>query len=463
MTALLLAGPAGIACAGDAETRGFDVLHYDARVRPDIAAGTVDGRVQLQVRASREALDAIELDRDGLVIDAIDLEGKPLRFEQIDRRVIVRLPEPVTRGEVFRLELHYHGAPRFGMQFHPQRGQVYTIFSTSQWLPVVDAPDERATLDLAVELPADLHAIGNGSLRDSSAGEARSAGQRTWRWRLETPMPSYTYGFAAGRFNEVLSPHAGVPEADAAPRPLLRYVGDGWSDEELRGVFADSAGMLAYFARRAGVAYPGTEYSQGLVAETIGQELAGLSLVSDAYGREVLAAQERQTLIAHEAAHQWWGNLVTCRDWTHFWLNEGFATFLAATWMQQRFGDRAYEEAVARWRARVEKLDADGRDRALVFADWSAPTGDDRAVVYTKGAYVLHLLRTELGEAAFWKGIGDYTRKHQGGSVVTRDFQQAMEASSGRDLSAFFERWVYRGGGLHAEGARGVALGRSAP
>jgi aminopeptidase N len=147
-------------------------------------------------------------------------------------------------------------------------------------------------------------------------------------------------------------------------------------------------------------------------------------------------------LIAHEAAHQWWGNGVTNIDWRQFWLNEGITTFMAAAWMQHRFGDAAYDAQVERWRARVEKLRAEGKDKPLVFPDWNKPSGDDRAVVYTKGAYAIHLLREQLGEEAFWKGLRDYTRAHMGKTATTADLQEAMQASSGRDLSAFFREWA---------------------
>lgn len=153
----------------------------------------------------------------------------------------------------------------------------------------------------------------------------------------------------------------------------------------------------------------------------------------------MLADPRNESLIAH----QWWGNMVTCASWNQFWLNEGFASFLAASYMEHRFGKAEYEKAVSRWRARHDKLKADGKDKPLVFPDWDKSSADDRAVVYQKGAYVLHLLREQLGEDVFWRGLRDYTRKHFGTSVVTQDFQAAMEHASGQSLDAFFDEWVY--------------------
>jgi aminopeptidase N len=179
-----------------------------------------------------------------------------------------------------------------------------------------------------------------------------------------------------------------------------------------------------------------------LVADTIGQELAGLGFLSEDYGSRVLNDPYQIGLIAHEAAHQWWGDLVTCRDWGHFWLNEGFATFMTAAYIEHRQGRAAYDQLVASWQERIERLRQTGTDHPLVYAEWKKPSRDDRAVVYQKGAYTLHLLRAELGEAQFWKGIRDYTRRYAGKSAITSDFRRVMERSSGRDLQLFFETWV---------------------
>jgi aminopeptidase N len=209
----------------------------------------------------------------------------------------------------------------------------------------------------------------------------------------------------------------------------------------LQKLFADTGNMLKFFGDRSAIPYRGT-YNQALVTNTIGQEIAGLALMSEAYGQATLEHPRQEDLIAHEAAHQWWGIKVTCRSWSDFWLNEGVANFMAAAYIQHRFGEKAYQTIIERWRQRVEGLVATGSDHPLVYEQWDHPSRDDRAVVYLKGAYVLHLLRGELGEVTFWKGIQDYTREFNGRSVTTADFKGAIEHSSGKDLDTFFRRWV---------------------
>ncbi|MGA6149545.1 M1 family metallopeptidase [Stenotrophomonas sp. NPDC077461] len=414
--------------------RGFDVLHYAVALDPDIAGGRIHGNEVVRLRALRAGLAEITLDAGALTITSVRQGGTPLTFVREQGQVRIALARPLRAGRKVDLEIAYHGAPAFGLEFAPAREEVYTIFSTSQWMPSVDAPDERATLSLSLTLPAGLLATGTGR---ALAPRTLADGRVQHRWALETPMPGYVYGFAAGRYREVVQPG----------RVALRYLSAERSPDELRRVFAPTADMLAFFAERAGLPYRG-DYQQALVARTIGQELAGVSLLSEAYGAEVLEAPEKTALMVHEAAHQWWGNRVTCASWEHFWLNEGMANFMTAAWLQHAQGEAAYQRQVAGWRARLDRLRAKGTDHALVYAAWDAPSADDRAVVYQKGAYVLHLLREELGEAVFWQGLRSYTRDHDGRAVVTADFQRAMEQAAGRPLDDFFQAWVYGTAGV---------------
>jgi aminopeptidase N len=423
---------AGSALAQGAAARAgvnLDVLHYTARIEPDIAAKSLRGQVSIRLALRSEGAQQLEFDAGDLEIERVSERGQALTFEKTEQRLRVRLPKSGAAGERHEIDIAYRGAPRYGLEFHPERGEVYTIFSTSQWLVCIDAPSERATLDLTLTVPSGVKAVGNGRLVAKSAIGGR---RDSYRWRQDMAMPSYIFGFAAGRYAEA----GGTGE-----NGTLRFLSGDLQPAQLRQVFADSADMMRFFGRRAGIRYRG-DYTQALVAKTVGQELDGFSLMSEAYGREVLEKPENESLIAHELAHQWWGNMVTCRDWGHFWLNEGFANFMAAAYMQHRFGDTAYRERVDAWKRRVEKLRESGKDHALVYAAWNKPSADDRAVVYQKGAYVLHLLREELGERAFWRGIRAYTRAYYGHSVVTADFRTAMERASGRDLAGFFARWV---------------------
>jgi aminopeptidase N len=409
----------------------FDVIHYDTKLEPDIANKTVTGKVLIRLIVRAVDTSEIELNCGELTIDAVREAGAPQKFSRRDRRLIVLLSRPAKANEARELEIDYHGTPRFGIRFFPEQMQIYTLFSTSQWLVCVNAPEDKATLRLNVILPAGLRMVGNGRfIAQRSLPNDKAAHE----WLQETPVSTYTFGFAAGRFHEL---------TERRGRVRLRYMAAQFSDAELRRIFRDTADMLSFYEDRAGVRYTDSTYTQVLAAGGVEQEMSGFTVMRESYGREALADERALWLAAHEFAHQWWGNMVTCRDWTHFWLNEGIATFMAAAYIEHRFGRREYDREIEESRASYQKVRDAGKDRSLVFPDWAHPTAEDRALVYHKGAYVLHLLRAELGERAFWAGIRHYTRTYFGKSVIATDFQAAMEHASGKNLADFFARWVY--------------------
>ena len=409
----------------------FDVLHYDAQLEPDIANKRITGRVLIRLVSRVNRLSAVEFDSGELVIDAVRENRKAQKFSQSNSRLNISLLRPPKAGEARELEIQYHGAPRRGIRFFPEREEVYTVFSTSQWMVCVDAPDDRATLRLSLILPKSLAAVANGRL----AKQRKTSGDKIIsEWRQDTAVPTYIFGFVAGRFRTL---------TEKRGRVELRYLATQYSDAELRRIFRDTADMIEFYEERAGVPYADATYTQVLAAGGVEQEMSSFTALRETYGRDVLKDEHDVWLGAHELAHQWWGNMVTCRDWTHFWLNEGMASFMASAYKEHRFGRAEYLREIEDYRASYEKVRAAGKDKSLVFPDWLHPTREDRILVYDKGAYVLHLLREELGERAFWAGIRAYTRAYFGKSVTTPDFQRAMERASGRDLSVFFSRWVY--------------------
>jgi aminopeptidase N len=420
-----------VAGAGATAAPAFDVIHYDARVEPDVMKKTVAGRVRIRFVSRADNLLAVEFDCGALEIDAVREGREALKFTRDGGRLSVSLSRPAKAGEGREVEVEYHGSPRQGIRFFPDRGQVYTAFSTAQWMVCVDAPEERATLRLNLVVPANARTVASGRF---VASRETAGGKLAHEWRQESPVPAYTFGFAAGEFREVNGRRG---------RLRLRYLAAQFTDEELRRIFRDTGDMVGFYEDRAGVRYAGPAYTQVLAVGGYGQEMSGFAVMGESYGRRVLADEGDVWLGAHELAHQWWGNMVTCRDWRHFWLNEGVATFMAAAYKEHRFGRKAYLREIEANRASYQKVRDAGKDRPLVFPDWSNPTSEDRTLVYDKGAYVIHLLREELGERDFWAGIRHYTRAHFGRSVTTPDFQRAMERASGKDLTAFFAKWVY--------------------
>lgn len=411
-------------------TRPFDVLHYDVVIEPDLRSRTVNGTVTARVVTLDQPVASVVLDCGDLIVDAVTSGGHDLAFRQQDNQLVISLRAPMKANTTQELDIKYHGAPRRGISFFGDEEQIYTAFSTSQWMVCVDAPDDKATIRLSVIVPASWTVVGNG----------RTTQQRTLpnsrvlhQFRQDIPVSSYTFGFAAGRFRTAVQQNG---------RVQLRYMASGMTDADVHRVFSDTADMLAFFESRSGVAYPDSSYTQVLANGTVQQEMSSFSVLDDSYGRWVLDHPQDVSLGAHEFAHQWWGNSVTCLDWNHFWLNEGMATFMAAAYIEHRFGRESYLRLMDDYQASYERVRDAGHDKPLIFPSWSHPTDDDRTLVYRKGAYVLSLLREQLGDGPFWAGIRLYTRTFAGKSVTTGDFQGAFERATHKNLSGFFEKWV---------------------
>ena len=404
-----------------------DVLHYAASLDVGITDKTVTGSVRIRFRLGR-GRSTVEFNCGNLTIDSVRERGTSLQFSVKDRKLLVSLNEGKREREI---EVKFHGAPRYGIRFYPDRQQVYTIFSTSQWMVCIDDPADRATLSLQLILPAELTPVANGQL----ISQRKLAGSKQLtEWIQRTPIPTYIFGFAAGPFRVVKERHKNVE---------LQYLATGYSEAEVRRIFRATPDMLDFFEDRAGVKYADKTYTQVLAAGGVEQEMGSFTALKEVYGKELLANEQDLWLAAHEFAHQWWGNMVTCESWSHFWLNEGIATFIAAAYLEHRFGRAIYLREIETYRANYEKVRDAGKDKSLVFPDWLNPTREDRTLVYDKGAYVMHLLREEMGERAFWNGLRNFTKRHFGRSVVTQDFITAMEEANGKSLKPFFEKWIY--------------------
>jgi aminopeptidase N len=400
-----IAPPDAAACVppGEADVE-VDAQHYRVALELDASglAGSADVRLAARSPGSVVALDARWLD-----IGAVRDRGAPACFATEAEHVRVRLARPVAAGEELTLSFDYRARPSPGLHLGPSF--AYTAFHTDTWLPCRFEPDDKATLELTVRAPA-------GWSVATSTGRPHSA---------------YLFGFAAGRLDETTA---------RTERVALRVLG-AKSDAAQR-ILTTTTLALPFFEERAGVRYPDASYAQAIVPAQVGQELAGMALLTERYAEDFARDEREDWLVAHELSHQWWGNAVTCAGWRHFWMHEALATFMTAAFKESRWGAAAYQREVELARSRYRKLREAGRDRALCPP---GPTRADQAggpIVYAKGMLVLHLLRRRLGDEPFFRSVARFTTAHFGATVTTEQLRAALEEASGADLSPFFADYV---------------------
>ncbi len=408
----------------------FDVQHYDLALTPDIAAKTLSGREVITLRVTGDRLQRLSFSGNALSIDSATLDDEPVTVRSTAGALEIETPEPLTRGRVVKLALAYHGKPARG--FAGSETSLYTSYFACDWMVCrQEGFGDKATVSLNLRVPAGMDALSIG--RRVSRRSVPDGGE-IQRWVTPRRYSPYLFGFAIGRF-------ARVEERVGGAR--LAYLSDVADAETLKRRFAETGAIVRFFADKAGAPLPVRTYSQLLVRGREAQEAATYSVI----GLDALPAEANDPAedwaIAHELAHQWWGNLVTCATLRDFWLNEGITTFMTTAWKEHRYGRAAYDAELAVARARLDKARAAGFDKPLAW-DGSYPTlGTRRAVQYSKGALFMDHLRVILGEEVFWAGLRRYTRAHAGGTVTSLDFQRAMEAASGRDLQPLFAEWVF--------------------
>jgi aminopeptidase N len=407
-----------------------DVIHYDVFTSLDFETGEISGQTAITLKARAPEQQRIAFSPNGLSIKSAVMGGRPLRVSSSPSGLFVDLPQTLAIAERVKIVITYHGKPARGLVF--DGSAVYSSYFTCDWMIcALENFGEKASIELTLEGPAGMVSYGPGRAQGRSAG---ADGRERHHWRESRPYSAYLYGFALGTFNQA---------ADRSGPTELVYFSARASAPRLKTLFAPTAEMLRFFEGRAGVRFPHARYAQVLTPGSEAQEAMNFSLVGERVLAPMLNDPQEDWAIAHELAHQWWGNSITCSDISQFWLNEGVTTFMVAAWKEHRWGRAAYQRELMLLERRVEDARRLDVDRPLTYAGQYPSLSARRAIQYSKGALFMDRLRQELGEDIFWRALKAYTRKHAGGTVDSQDFQKAFEGAAQRDLSPLFNEWVY--------------------
>ncbi len=430
-------------------SRPFAIDHVALDVALDVPKKSIRATATLDARRVDPAAGELELDAVGFDVSAVTLDGKSVAYVYDGRTL--RVAVDLRKGAV-RVGVTYRATPRRGLYFlepdeyYPDRPrQVWSQCQEEDarhWIPCHDSPGMKATTEIVAHVPPGWYALSNGAL--VSKDEPRE-GAWTYHWKMDEPHSSYLVTLVAGEFARI-EDSVRVGDRDV---PVVYLVPRGREDDGRRA-FARTPEMIRHFGEVTGVPYPWNKYAQVVVSDFI---FGGMENTTATTMYEHVLFDERASLdvssddlVAHELAHQWFGDYVTCRAWYEGWLNEGFATFFEHVWREKRLGRDEYAYGL---KADLEVYLAEAHDRyrrAIACQDYDAPLDLFDRHLYEKAGLVLHSLRVELGDALFWRGVHAYLTGHAHGVVETRDLQRAMEEVSGRSLGRAFEQWVYRPG-----------------
>ncbi|OAI41992.1 hypothetical protein AYO38_03315 [bacterium SCGC AG-212-C10] len=425
--------------------RVVDLRHLKLEVKLDIPGKAVRGTASHTVSPMNDGLREVTFDAVDMDIAGVTIDGEEARFSYDGREVRVHLTGAHKRGDELTVAITFTSHPRLGLYFIAPDEQYpdkpVQVWSQGQdedsrhWFPCYDTPNDKQTSEMIATVPANWMALSNGRM----AGDVDNGdGTRTVHWSQERPHSTYLVTLAAGEFARIDASRPDLP---------IDYFVEPSEVEKGERTFKNTPEMISLFERVTGVAYPWAKYSQIVVRDFIfgGMENTSATTMFEDILLDRKASRDFSSddLVSHELAHMWFGDLLTCRDWSHGWLNESFATYLEMLWDEEKRGVDEYRQGVL---TNTELYLGERYRRPIVSNIWNEPIDVFDRHLYEKGSLVLNTLRGLLGDDQFFRSIQRYVRDNQERSVITQDLANAVEAETGRNIEWFFDQWVFKPG-----------------
>ncbi|MGB2865355.1 MAG: M1 family aminopeptidase [Sedimentisphaerales bacterium] len=442
---LVCVAGAAIAERQYAPDRTADVLHIVIDVTPNFKNRTIAGTTTIKFAPISKPLTELRLDAVDLDVSSVTSSAKIEDYSVTDEDIVITFEPAVPVGTETTITVVYEAEPKQGLYFRtPEMGyregdtHIYTQGETHEaphWYPNYDYPNEQSTSEVICRVPEEMTVISNGRLVSEEMDPA--SGLKAVRWLQDKPHVNYLIALVAGNLGKIESKYRDIPIAFYTPASQIQYAENS---------FKDTTDMLEFYEKEIGVPYPWDKYYQA-ACEDFGGGMENTSLTILGTGTlftdETENIRSSQSLVAHELVHQWFGDYVTCKDWSHLWLNEGFATYYEDLYDGYKNGRDSmlaglYGTASYLLRDRPEH-------KPIVYRSYKDSWEQFDYRTYGKGGWVLHILRTELGDEMFRKCVKTYLERHALSSVVTEDFRSVIEELTGRSYDRFFDQWIYHG------------------
>jgi aminopeptidase N len=427
-------------------SRSYDALHYLIKIRLDLDRKAFEGAATVTAGSLREGLATCVLDAEEFTVTAVlSDDGRPLEFDQTAKELAVRLPRPCKFGEEFSFTCFYSGRdPKIGLTFVAETvDNPPIVFSDSfpenvhHWFPCYDYPNDKVTNEIVATVERGLKVAANGRL--VSVTEDPGAGTVTYHWSQGLPHSTYLIFLAAAPYVVVRDSYKTLP---------VNYWVYPRDAAKVGPTYGKTPKMIEFFDRIYGYDYPWQKYDQVSVPSGGGAE----STSATAMTHRIMVDEKGEPdfpaigIVSHELAHQWWGDLITLRSWAHTWLNESFGTY--SDYLYHRYEKGDDEGAVDL----LGKLNAYLREartryiRPIVTDRYDEPGDMFDAHTYPKGARVLHMLRSLVGDEPFFKTLSHFLHRYAFDAVDTADFIRSVKTVTGRNLDWFFDQWLYKPG-----------------
>ena len=434
--------------------KDLNALHYNIEIGIGKNSDWFEGYASIRLLVEKDK-PKLSLDFTGLYLDDLLINGNKIKYKYINGIIKVNLYK-YKSGETIVVDIRYHGIPDDGLIINKNIHGDPTIFvdnwpnRTRFWLPSIDHPSDKATVNYTIHAPIEWNVIANGYRLGSPIPSLNNAigpkeDRLTWKWDVTVPIPTYNMVFGAGKLDVELLGYAACDQSPASQRQDNCVEVSLWVYPEdkikAKDSFRRAVNMVDYFTKTIGP-FPFEKLANVQSSTRFG----GMENASAIFYSEKSIGKGRniEGTVSHEIAHQWFGDSVTEADWNHLWLSEGFATYFGNLFFEYEDGEKIFQDKMENNRKRI--INSENTNRPIIDPENKDLFKLLNSNNYPKGGWVLHMLRGYMGDELFFNGIRKYYELYKYKTAMTKDFQSVMENIKGENLDWFFEQWLYKPG-----------------